>query len=211
MPLIVFNLGIRPDELRQELGKLLQPIKDLIMATKKDVTDAIAANSAAQAAAITRLGAQVDVAIKLIMDLRNSGGGTASDLDEVLTQVRAAGVTEAADDKAVEDRLDAALASGTISSLSMLLVSVGTLSPAFDPAVLSYTVDEAADVSAVMLAPTSTDPNAKISVAGTPVGSGSASDPIAVAPGSNTVGVSVTSADGSASTSYTVVINVATA
>lgn len=200
--------GLHPDELRLELDKLYHHLKELIMATKKEVVDAIEANRAASKAESAALSAKVTLVIKLLTDLRNGGGATATELDEVLGLVNKSGAEDIAGDKAVEDAIDAALAPLTLTSL---LVSVGTLSPTFDPAVLSYSVDEAADVTSVMFAATASEPAATLSIAGKDAQSGVPSDPVTLIQGANPVEVRVTRLTSTppAVVVYTVIVNVA--
>src|SRR5688572_29973210 len=77
------------------------------------------------------------------------------------------------------------------AALLSLQASAGSLTPAFDPATLSYTVGPVADDS-VTLTPTTSDPGATVEVDGAVVASGSASAPIDLVDGPNPIAVAVT-------------------
>ena len=91
------------------------------------------------------------------------------------------------------------------ATLSALTVSPGTLTPAFDPAVDTYTVTVANSVESVTVRPTATDAGATITVNGTPVNSDSDSAPIDL--GIDTpvdIEIEVTAADTTTAMTYTV-------
>ncbi|WP_295808187.1 cadherin-like beta sandwich domain-containing protein [uncultured Nitratireductor sp.] len=92
------------------------------------------------------------------------------------------------------------------ATLSNLAASAGTLAPAFDPSTTAYAVavDNATD--SVTLTPTTTEPNAGITVDGQSVVSGSASQSIALAVGSTVIPVVVTAEDGVTTQTYTVTV-----
>ncbi|MCP8939836.1 cadherin-like beta sandwich domain-containing protein [Alsobacter sp. SYSU M60028] len=82
--------------------------------------------------------------------------------------------------------------SGTLTNL---VLSSGTLTPAFNTGVLNYTATVANTVDTVTLTPTPLDPTAQVTVAGVAVAAGAASQPVAVPlGGSVTIPVVVTSA-----------------
>jgi hypothetical protein len=85
-----------------------------------------------------------------------------------------------------------------------LAFSAGTLSPAFASASTSYTANVINSVESVTVAPTVMDGNATVKVNGTAVTSGSASEAIPLAVGSNTITVLVTAQDGTTTKTYTV-------
>jgi hypothetical protein len=91
----------------------------------------------------------------------------------------------------------------TNASLASLSLSEGSLSPAFDPATTNYTVSVANSVTEVTVTPTVDDTNATVTVHGTAVSSGSASDPISLSVGTTDITVEVTAEDGSTK-SYTI-------
>ncbi len=90
--------------------------------------------------------------------------------------------------------------------LSGLTLSDGSLSPAFDPEVTNYTVSVPADtVDSVTVTPTVADANATITVQGTEVTSGAASDPIGLGIGENIIEIVVTDALNNSMT-YTITV-----
>ena len=83
------------------------------------------------------------------------------------------------------------------NSLSNLTLSAGTLAPAFDPSVLSYTASVSNSTSSITVTPTVADINATIEVrvnggGYSTVASGSPSGALALNVGANTVDVRVT-------------------
>ncbi|WP_333825200.1 autotransporter family protein, partial [Pinisolibacter sp.] len=97
-------------------------------------------------------------------------------------------------------------AGSSVSSLSALSLSSGTLSPSFASGTTAYTASVANAVGSVTVTPTASDANATIKVNGTAVTSGSASGAISLAVGTNTVSVVVTAQDGATTTTYTVTV-----
>ncbi|MCB1099875.1 MAG: cadherin-like beta sandwich domain-containing protein [Verrucomicrobiae bacterium] len=91
------------------------------------------------------------------------------------------------------------------ANLASLFVSAGTLSPAFNQNVLSYSLSVASSVSRTRVIPTLADANAAVTINGTAVSSGSASGELALQAGSNTITVLVSAEDGSMKT-YTVTV-----
>jgi len=91
-------------------------------------------------------------------------------------------------------------AGSPISDLSALAVSDGTLSPAFAPSTSGYTTSIPAATASITVTPTVAEPNATVTVDGEAVASGSASDPVAMASGANTVTIVVTAQNGSKKT-----------
>ena len=94
----------------------------------------------------------------------------------------------------------------TVATLSGLVLSSVTLSPAFNSATTSYTMSVANSVTSTTVTPTRTQANATITVNGTPVNSGSASGAISLNVGTNNITVVVTAQDGSTTGTYTVVV-----
>ena len=107
------------------------------------------------------------------------------------------------------------VAAATISSdatLSNLVLSSGTLNPAFASATTTYTASVANSVSSITVTPTANEANATITVNGVPVTSGSASGAIALSEGSNnTITTVVTAQDGTTTKTYTVTVTRAAA
>lgn len=81
-------------------------------------------------------------------------------------------------------------------NLSALTISAGTLSPAFSAATGNYTVTVPNASSTVTVTPTQNEANATITVNGTLVAGGAASQPILLVVGNNTITIAVTAQDG---------------
>jgi|GEM_PF-1687599 len=95
-----------------------------------------------------------------------------------------------------------------ICSLSSLVLSSATLSPAFAAATLSYTANVPNTTSFITVTPTVTDSTATVKVNGTTVASGAASAAIPLAVGTNTITTVVTAQDGTTQMTYTTTVNV---
>lgn len=91
------------------------------------------------------------------------------------------------------------------ANLSGLALSAGSLSPAFSPAVFSYTAAVGVSVSSTTVTPTTSDSNATVSVNGVSMSSGSASSPIALSYGDNPISIVVTASDNSSTETYSVI------
>jgi len=89
--------------------------------------------------------------------------------------------------------------------LSSLAAGAGSLSPVFSPDSTTYTALVATAVSSDTVTPTTGDPAATVTVNGVTVSSGTASAPIPLAIGPNTIAVVVTASNGIAKKTYTVV------
>ncbi|HEY4327088.1 MAG TPA: cadherin-like beta sandwich domain-containing protein [Mucilaginibacter sp.] len=89
------------------------------------------------------------------------------------------------------------------ASLANLQVGSGTLSPAFAATIISYT-DTVSNVSLLSLTPITTNPGATISINGT-MASDSTATSIPLVAGQNTITILVTSVDGTATKTYTVI------
>jgi len=92
------------------------------------------------------------------------------------------------------------------STLVDLEPSIGTLTPAFDPGTINYTVTLPNYTPSLSFTPTATNSNSNITVNNNGVGSGNLSSPITLTAGNNTIAVLVTSQDGTLSTTYTVTV-----
>ena len=93
------------------------------------------------------------------------------------------------------------------ANLSGLTISSGTLAPAFDKAITSYTVDVGANVGNVRVTPTVEDDGATVTVNGTAVSSGSASGSVATDPeGAVTITITVTADDKTTTNRYVVTV-----
>ncbi|WP_168121277.1 cadherin-like beta sandwich domain-containing protein [Paenibacillus sp. HB172176] len=89
------------------------------------------------------------------------------------------------------------------TDLTGLALSAGTLNPAFASGTVSYTASVANNVNSIEVTPTTAVGASTVTVNGETVTSGSASDPIALNVGTNTITVVVTAQDSSTKT-YTV-------
>ena len=94
------------------------------------------------------------------------------------------------------------------ATLSALALSAGGLSPAFANGTITYTASVSNTTTSTTLTPTVTQANATVTVNGATVISGSASDSIALSPGSNTIATVVTAQDGLTTQTYTITVNV---
>lgn len=92
------------------------------------------------------------------------------------------------------------------ATLSGLAVSSGTLSPAFSATTTSYQVAVPFATSSFTVTPTAATSGATITVNGATVPSGTASGPINLAVGTNTIAVVVTNPDGLATRTYTITV-----
>ena len=92
----------------------------------------------------------------------------------------------------------------TDATLSALSLSTGTLSPAFASGTTGYTATVSNAVTSITVTPTLSSAVASVAVNGTPVVSGSPSDPIPLNVGGNTVTVVVTAEDGTTTATYTI-------
>ena len=100
-----------------------------------------------------------------------------------------------------------AITISTDATLSNLVYSQGVLNPGFSTATTSYTDHVSNGISSLTVTPTTNDPNATVTVNGTPVTSGTASAAIPLAVGATTITTTVTAQDGSTTDSYVVTVN----
>ncbi len=89
------------------------------------------------------------------------------------------------------------------ADLSGLSLSAGTLTPAFDAAITSYTASVATGISTVTVTPTANDPDANFAQSPT--------NPVALAVGTNPITVTVTAEDETTTKAYTVTVTRAAA
>ena len=96
------------------------------------------------------------------------------------------------------DGSDQPLTAGLSSNadLANLILSEGTLNPAFEPKTLRYSASVANPVNTIQVTPTLADPAASVQVNGATIASGTPSDPIALQVGVNALTVMVTAEDG---------------
>jgi autotransporter-associated beta strand protein len=97
-------------------------------------------------------------------------------------------------------------AASNVTMLSNLSLSVGDLSPAFDPATASYTASVLNSTASVTVAASVSDSTATVKVNGAVVSVGSSSAAIPLAVGSTTISVVVTAQDGVTTRTYLVVV-----
>jgi len=90
------------------------------------------------------------------------------------------------------------------ANLSNLVLSSGTLSPAFASGTTSYTAS--VNTASVTVTPTTSDATATVKINGTTVASGTPSGSIALAIGSNTITTVVTAQDGTTTKTYTITV-----
>lgn len=114
-------------------------------------------------------------------------------------------VVTAADGTRLEYAITVTRTASSDATLSGLAVSEGTLSPAFDAAQTSYSVAVGTAVDSIRMTPTVSDAGATVTVAGNPVASGSASAPVTLNMGTNSIAV-VVRAENGATRSYTVAV-----
>jgi hypothetical protein len=92
------------------------------------------------------------------------------------------------------------------ATLSNLMISAGTLTPTFSSSTTSYTDSVSNNVTSVTVTPTATQASSTITVNSSTVVSGSASSPIPLNVGSNTVLTVVTAQNGVAQDTYTITV-----
>ncbi|MEO6497389.1 MAG: cadherin-like beta sandwich domain-containing protein, partial [Mucilaginibacter sp.] len=90
--------------------------------------------------------------------------------------------------------------------LSSLTLSTGSLSGGFSSSINNYTAEVSTGTTSITVTPTLSDLNAKVTVNGTEQPSGTASAPIALLIGENTIQVNVTAQNGTTSNPYTIVV-----
>ncbi|MBN2434385.1 MAG: cadherin-like beta sandwich domain-containing protein [Spirochaetes bacterium] len=92
------------------------------------------------------------------------------------------------------------------ADLSGLSISAGSLSPVFDVNTISYTAQVDNTVTLITVTPVVAGAGASVTVNGVLVASGTASGPISLAAGQNTITVAVTSEDSTVTKTYRVVV-----
>ena len=117
--------------------------------------------------------------------------------DEVTTRTYTVRVTRAA--------------ASTDATLSGLVLSPGALNETFAAGTTGYTADVSPDMTSVMVTPTTTHDGATVTVDGTAVASGEASDPISIDVGDTTITLEVTAEDEVTTRTYTVTVTRAAA
>ncbi len=92
------------------------------------------------------------------------------------------------------------------AALSSIKLSAGTLKPAYNPANITYSTSINNVTSTIAVTPTAIDPNATITVNGSPVASGSTFTFNNLGAGDNTLSIAVTAQDGSTKKTYTLMV-----
>jgi uncharacterized repeat protein (TIGR01451 family) len=100
--------------------------------------------------------------------------------------------------------IDTITAPSSNADLANLVLSAGTLAPAFASNTLSYSATVVSSSNTITVTPTVADASATATVNGVTVASGTASGPIALSPGSNPITVVVTAQDGVTTKTYVV-------
>jgi hypothetical protein len=95
---------------------------------------------------------------------------------------------------------------GSNATLASLSINGADLDPAFDSSVTDYTAAVGFAAKSTQVTATAEDVSANVSVNGTAVNSGVASDSIPLDVGTNTITVNVTAEDGTTTQTYTVVV-----
>ena len=93
------------------------------------------------------------------------------------------------------------------ANLSGLVLSSGTLDPAFDPATINYSLSVAYSVNSITVTPFLGDSNATVTVNGEPLAGGQVSSPINLHVGTNSISVLVTAQDGITTKLYTITVD----
>ena len=93
------------------------------------------------------------------------------------------------------------------AALASMSISAGTLSPSFFGSVLNYQVAVSDATTQLSVTPVVADPTATITVNNQAVASGSASSPVSLSEGMNTVSVVVTAQDGTTMQTYTIAVD----
>ncbi|MEL7730677.1 cadherin-like beta sandwich domain-containing protein, partial [Citromicrobium bathyomarinum] len=150
---------------------------------------------------VTPTAADADATITVAGNAVASGSASAPVALTIGSNAIAVVVT-AADGTMLEYTIAVTRAASSDATLSDLAVSEGTLTPAFDPGRTSYAVAVDTPVDSIRVKPTVSDAGATVTVAGNAVASGSASAPITLNVGTNSIPVTVTAGNG-ATLSYT--------
>jgi hypothetical protein len=98
-------------------------------------------------------------------------------------------------------------ACSTNANLANLVLSAGTLSPAFASGTTSYSANVVSNNNTITVTPTVADATATVKVNGVTVASGTASSPITLNTGGNVITTVVTAQDGVTTKTYTVNVN----
>lgn len=171
-------------------------------------TTAYTASVANSAASITVTPTSADANATLAVDGTAVASGSASGAIALNAGSNTVTIVVTAQDGVTTKTYTVAVtrAPSSNAALGNLALSAGTLSPAFASAATSYTASVAFSVASVTVTPTTEDATATAKVDGGTVASGSASQPIALGVGGNTVTIAVTAGDGKTTTTYRVTV-----
>ena len=97
--------------------------------------------------------------------------------------------------------------SGANARLAGLILSQGTLSPAFTPDTLTYNASVGSEIDSITLSPTLTDSAAVFAIEAPHLIQAGANPVIGLDPGSNIISIIVTARDGQSTTTYNIVIS----
>ncbi len=144
-----------------------------------------------------------------------AGGSTAFGVTLTpAAQGQRSAVLHVASDDGDENPFDIALTGvgivTTDANLSSLTLSAGTLAPPFTPATTSYSASVGNATTSLTVTPSTADVGATVTVNGASVASGSASAPVSLSVGANTIQTVVTAFNGTTTKTYTVVVTRAT-
>ena len=102
--------------------------------------------------------------------------------------------------------LAAVPAASSLTGLTALSLSAGSLSPAFSPAIAAYTASVPNAVTSITVTPIALNADVRLTVNGAAVVTGTATSPIALAEGANTLTIVATSPDGGTVKTHTVIV-----
>jgi len=138
-----------------------------------------------------------------------ASGGTSSPISLLVGNSNVVDVLVTAEDGVIQKNYSVRIRrlQNTNADLGALALSDGTLSPAFDPSVTSYTATVRYTTNSITVTPTTFMPEAySVSVKGTDVPSSTASSPISLCVCSNSVPIVVTAEDVSFSQTYSLAV-----
>jgi gliding motility-associated-like protein len=152
--------------------------------TTIDTTATVAVNSTSVASGTASAGQPLTVGPNTISIVVTAGDGTTTNT-YTITVTRAPSVN---------------------AKLAWIHLGTGTLSPVFAVGTTSYTANVSHATSSITVTPTTSDPNATVTVNGTAVTSGTASSAIPLSVGPNTITLIGTAQNGTTTKTYTVTV-----
>jgi gliding motility-associated-like protein len=160
-----------------------------ITPTTSDVNATLTVNGKAQAQGITSLPITLNLGNNTIKTVVTAQDGTTKS-SYTLTVNRSAPT-----------------AASSNATLANLVLSSGSLSPAFTSGAVNYTASVTNNISKITVTPTTSNGKATVKVNGTAVTSGSASASLPLNVGNNTITMVVTAQDGITTQSYVILVN----